>query len=117
MTDKQKAFLEHLFGEAAGNVREAMTMAGYSKNTTTHEVTGPLEEEIYNLTKSYLSSIGPKAALAINSVLDKPQALGNRERLAAAKDILDRDGHKPKEEMSVEVESPLFILPAKDRRQ
>ena len=33
LTDKQAAFLEALLGEALGNIRLAMDMAGYSKST------------------------------------------------------------------------------------
>ena len=33
LTDKQTAFLEHLLGDARGNVRLAMDMAGYAKTT------------------------------------------------------------------------------------
>ena len=33
LTDKQSAFLEALLGEALGNIRAAMNIAGYSKTT------------------------------------------------------------------------------------
>lgn len=115
MTEMQKKFLEVLFDEGIdGDVRKAMTAAGYSKNTTTQEVTKPLAEEIFELTKEHLSSSGPLAAAAVTSVIKSPKTVGAREKLAAANSLLDRIGHKPKEEISVEVESPLFILPAKE---
>ena len=46
LTPKQEDFLEALLGEARGNIRAAMDMAGYSKSTKTTEVLGPLKEEI-----------------------------------------------------------------------
>ena len=46
LTPKQEDFLEALLGEARGNIRAAMDMAGYSKRTKTSEVVGPLKEEI-----------------------------------------------------------------------
>lgn len=114
MTELQKRFLEALFSdEAKGDVRTAMNIAGYSKYTTTQEVTGPLKDQIFELTKEHLASSGPLAAIAVTDVIANPRSLGNREKLAAANSLLDRIGHKPKEEVSVEVDSPLFILPAK----
>jgi hypothetical protein len=116
-TEKQKAFLAALFSdEAGGDVRRAMDIAGYSRATACNEVTGPLTDDIFELTKTYLSANGPLAAYAVQDIIKSPDVLGNREKLAAAKDVLDRAGHKPREEVSMEVDSPLFILPAKDER-
>ena len=42
LTRKQAAFLETLLGEARGNIRAAMDIAGYSKSTKTSEVVGLL---------------------------------------------------------------------------
>ena len=41
LTPKQEEFLEALLGEARGNIRVAMDIAGYSKMTKTAEVVGP----------------------------------------------------------------------------
>ena len=46
ITDKQSDFLEALLGEARGNIRAAMDIAGYSKMTKTSEVVSSLREEI-----------------------------------------------------------------------
>jgi len=46
-------------------------------------------------------------------VMLNPTDLGNKEKMAAAKDILDRGGFKPTEKLDVKTESPVFILPAK----
>jgi hypothetical protein len=43
-----------------------------------------------------------------------PTALGNKEKMAAAKDLLDRGGFKAKDEVKIESDTPLFILPAKN---
>jgi hypothetical protein len=48
------------------------------------------------------------------NVLKNPTALGNREKIAAAKDILDRAGFKPTDKVEVSAPNPLFILPAKE---
>jgi len=46
LTEMQQAFLEALLGPARGDIRAAMTAAGYSSNTRVSEVAGPLKEEI-----------------------------------------------------------------------
>ena len=57
----------------------------------------------------------PKAVLSMVGVIDDPTALGNRERLAASQQILDRVGLSKVEKLNVTSEKPmgLFILPAK----
>ena len=62
-TDMQEAFLEALCGEARGNIREAMNMAGYSPNTRINEVVGPLRDEIVDRASMVLAMNAPKATL------------------------------------------------------
>jgi len=88
-------------------------LAGYSENVATQSIVDSLEEEIYTLTQKYISRIGVKAAVAMNHVIENPTDLGNKEKMQAAKDILDRAGYKPKDKVEVETKDPLFILPAK----
>ena len=92
LTEKQKKFIDALFGEAMGNHRLAMDIAGYSSNTTWRDVTANLNEEILQASKEYLSMHAPKAAVAITGIIDDPTELGNRDKLTAAKDVLDRAG-------------------------
>lgn len=113
LTDKQQAFLDVLFEQAKGNFVEAKRLAGYSENVSTQSIVDSLEEEIYTLTKKYISQVGVKAAVAMNHVIENPTDLGNKEKMQAAKDILDRAGYKPKDKVEVETAEPLFILPAK----
>lgn len=114
LTDKQKAFLDNLYGpEARGDVRTAMTIAGYSKETNTQLVTDALSDEIFELTKKFIAQASTKAAYSIYEILDKPTALGNKDKLAAAKDLLDRTGHTKTEKVEVSATTPLFILPEK----
>ena len=60
LTPKQEDFLETLLGEARGNIRAAMDMAGYSKSTKTSEVVGPLKEEITERAGLMLAINAPK---------------------------------------------------------
>jgi hypothetical protein len=63
ITDKQSDFLEALLGEARGNIRAAMDIAGYSKMTKTSEVVSSLREEITERAGLMLAMNAPKAAL------------------------------------------------------
>ena len=114
LTDKQSAFLEALLGEARGNIRAAMDIAGYSKTTATTEVVGPLKEEITERAGMMLAINAPKAAFGIIDVLDDPSALGARNAISAAREVLDRTGLVKKEQVEVSGNAGgIFILPPK----
>ena len=114
LTDKQSAFLEALLGEARGNIRAAMDIAGYSKTTATTEVVGPLKEEITERAGMILAINAPKAAFGIIDVLDDPSALGARNAISAAREVLDRTGLVKKEQVEVSGNAGgIFILPPK----
>ena len=113
-TEKQEAFLEALMSEARGNVRLAMDIAGYAKTTKTSEVVGPLKEEIIERASTMLALNAPKAAFGIFDVLDDPSALGARNTIAAAREVLDRSGLVKKEQVEVTANAGgMFILPPK----
>ena len=113
LTDNQTKFLEVLFDEAGGNHALAKKLAGYSENTPTKAVRDSLKDEIVSATTDYLAQIAPKAAVAMAKALDDPTELGNRDKLTAAKDILDRAGVVKQEKIEVNTPSGLFILPSK----
>ena len=118
LTEQQKVFLDALMGEAAGNVRAAMDVAGYSRNTKTIDIVRRLKDEILETTQTYLASNVPRAALAMTGVLEDPTALGNRDRISASREILDRVGVIKTEKVAVQAESGgLFILPAKKKQE
>jgi len=114
VTEKQKKFIEVLFDEAKGNVRLAMKIAGYSPTTPTLHVTKPLAEEIHQATKEYISRCATPAAYLMGQIItgDSP-LLGQKEKMVAAKDILDRAGLSKTEKVEVTSKDPLFILPPK----
>jgi len=111
---QQLKFLEVLFEEAEGDPTKAKKIAGYSENTRAADVLNTLEDEVFELTKKYIVRVGTKAAYAMNHIIDNPTALGNRERLAAAKEVLDRAGFNKTEKVEVKSDTPVFILPAKE---
>ena len=90
ITDKQSDFPEALLGEARGNIRAAMDIAGYSKMTKTSEVVSSLREEITERAGLMLAMNAPKAAFGIVDVLDDPSLMGARNAISAARAILDR---------------------------
>lgn len=113
-TEKQDAFLEALMGEAKGNLREAMRIAGYSDSTKINEVVSPLKQEIVDRASTVLALNAPKAAFSMLGVLDDPTALGARNQINAAKEVLDRTGLVKKEQVEViNTGGAMFILPPK----
>jgi hypothetical protein len=114
LTDKQQMFLTVLFEEAKGNYVQAKKLAGYSETYSTKEIVEGLEEEIAALTRKFITRVGVKAAYSMFEVLQDPTALGNKEKMLAAKDLLDRGGFKARDEIKIETDTPLFILPAKN---
>ena len=113
-TEKQQAFLDALMGEARGNIRKAMDIAGYSKGTKASEVTIPLKEEIIEQASMMLAMNAPKAAHGLIGVLDDPTALGARNAINAAREGVDRTGLVKKEKVEVTNNGGgMFILPPK----
>jgi hypothetical protein len=113
-TEKQLAFLDALMGEARGNIRKAMDAAGYSNSTAIKEVVSGLRDEIIDQASMMLALNAPKAAYGIVDVLDDPSALGARNSISAAREILDRTGLVKKEQIQVETKGGgMFVLPPK----
>ena len=114
LTEKQEAFLDALMSEARGNIRAAMDIAGYSKSTKSSEVVGPLKDDIVERASMMLALNAPKAAFGIVDVLDDPSALGARNAISAAREVLDRSGIVKKEQVEVTTNTGgLFVLPPK----
>ena len=114
LTQKQRLFLDVLFDKAQGSIVQAKKLAGYSDGTSSSEVVRSLKDEINEATREYLARVAPKAAFSMANVLDDPTELGIKEKIVAAKDLLDRTGHAKTEKMEVTSSTGLFILPPKD---
>tara|TARA_R100000544_G_C2221631_1_gene57934 strand:+ start:1043 stop:1408 length:366 start_codon:yes stop_codon:yes gene_type:complete len=113
LTEKQEMFLGFLFGDARGNAMKAIKLSGYAEGTSSASILETLEAEIAERTKSLIATRGPQAAYSMLDVMENPTDLGNKEKMAAAKDLLDRAGFVKTEKVEVKAESPLFILPPK----
>ena len=114
LTQKQRLFLDVLFDKAQGSIVQAKKLAGYSDGTSSSEVVRSLKDEINEATREYLARVAPKAAFSMANVIDDPTELGIKEKMVAAKDLLDRTGHAKTEKMEVTSSTGLFILPPKD---
>ena len=114
LTEKQQKFLDVLFEEAQGNPVKALKIAGYANGISSTSILNSLQNEVAELTKKFLAIRGPQAAWSMMEILDNPTDLGNKEKMAAAKDLLDRAGFVKTEKVEVKSESPLFILPPKE---
>ena len=114
LTEMQQKFLEVLFDEANGDVVQAKKLAGYSDNTPTRLIVDALKEEITEATRTYFSRIAPKAAMAMTQALYDPTELGIRDKMSAAKDLLDRAGLGKTEKVDVTSSGGVFYLPPKE---
>ena len=114
LTERQQKFIEALFAEANGSIKDAKVMAGYSATTNNQEIINSLKEEILEATQIYMASNAPKAAIAMVSGIDDPTQLGIRDRLGAAKELLDRTGLVKTEKMQVESTGGVMLLPPKN---
>jgi phage terminase small subunit len=113
LTEQQQKFLDVLFDEAAGNVAAAKKLAGYSDGTSTTQVVNSLKEEILDATHMYMSRNAPRAAVAMVGALMDPTELGIRDKMQAAKELLDRTGLVKTEKMQVEAKGGVMLMPPK----
>jgi|TARA_R110000868_G_scaffold147611_3_gene369164 hypothetical protein len=114
LTENQQKFLEVLFDEANGDVLAAKRLAGYSENTPTRLIIEALKEEITDATRSYFARIAPRAAVSMGNALLDPTELGIKEKMVAAKDLLDRAGLGKVERVDVSSSGGgIFYLPPK----
>ena len=114
LTEMQKKFLAVLFEEAKGDAAKAKKLAGYSPNVATSQITDSLAEEISDMTTKFIAQSSAKAVYVMFDAMDEmSNPLGLKERMAAAKDMMDRAGFVKTEKVEVTAVEPVFILPAK----
>ena len=115
LTERQQKFLDALFAEANGSIKDAKIIAGYSPNSNNNEIISALKDEILEATQTYMAGNAPKAAVAMVSSIDDPTQLGIRDKLSASKEILDRIGLVKTEKMQVEATGGVMLMPPKDK--
>ena len=113
LTERQQKFIDALFAEANGSVKDAKIIAGYSPNTNNHEIIKAMKEEILEATQLYMASNAPRAAMAMVEGLVDPTELGIRDKMSAAKELLDRTGLIKTEKVQVEASGGVMLMPTK----
>ena len=114
LTERQQRFLEVLFDDAGGDVVQAKKLAGYGDNSSTTAIVEALKDEIAEKTRTYFARTAPKAAFALMGALQDPTQLGIKEKMIAAKDVLDRAGLGKVEKVDVTSGGGIFYLPPKE---
>ena len=114
LTENQQKFLEVLFDEANGDVVLAKKLAGYSEKTPTRLIVESLKDEIGAATRTHFARSAPKAVMALVGALSDPTELGIKEKMAAAKDLLDRAGLGKVDKVDVTSGGGVFYLPPKE---
>jgi|TARA_R100001463_G_scaffold61001_1_gene113695 hypothetical protein len=115
LTEKQIKFLDVLFDEAGGDVVTAKKLAGYSEGSSTSVIVESIKDEIADKTRTWFARTAPKAAMAMTQALYDPTELGIRDKMTAAKDLLDRAGLGKVDKIDVGSSSGgVFILPSKE---
>ena len=113
LTEKQQKFLDVLFDEAQGNVVAAKKLAGYAESNSTADIINSLKDEILEKTNLYLARNAPLAAVAMTGALIDPTQLGIKEKMQAAKEVMDRVGIIKSEKLQVESTGGVMLLPPK----
>ena len=113
LTVKQQKFLDVLFEEAGGSVILAKKLAGYSETSSTSDITKGLKDEILEATQMWMARNAPRAAMSMTGALLEPTELGIKEKMTAAKEILDRVGLVKTEKMQVEATGGVMLMPPK----
>lgn len=115
ITDMQEATLELLLGEAKGDLRTAMNMAGYPKHTPVSNIlTNNFKDVIIDRCKEVLALGAPKATLGLLGLISEPTEPGAKVKLAAASQVLDRVNIVKTDKIEIDTKGGLFILPSKD---
>ena len=115
LSERQQKFLDVLFAEANGSIKDAKVIAGYSPNSNNNEIIKSIKEEILEATQTYMAGNAPKAAVAMVNGVDDPTQLGIRDRMSAAKELLDRAGLVKTEKLQVEASGGVMLMPPKNK--
>jgi hypothetical protein len=117
LTEQQQKFLSVLFDEAGGDILLAKKLSGYSEESGTARLVNSLKEEILEHTQTYMASNAPKAAMAMVGGLFDPTELGIRDKMTAAKELLDRTGLVKTEKVQVEAKGGVMLMPPKNTEE
>ena len=117
LTQQQRDFIDHLLGEAKGDYKKALVLAGYSENTRASDIIKSLRQEIIDASLNHLALNAPKAAYELTDVMSNPTKSGAVTVMKTATEILNRVGVSAPKTDGVDLKVPaggLFIMPAKE---
>ena len=117
LTEKQQKLLDVLFDQAGGDIGSAIKLAGYAEGVSPTQVISGLKEEILDATQTYMARNAPKAAMAVVNGLYDPTELGIRDKMSAAKELLDRSGLIKTEKVQVETSGGVMLMPPKNKEE
>lgn len=106
--------MDVLFDGAGGDIGTAIKLAGYADGVSPSQIVTALKEEILDATQTFMARNAPKAAMAMVGGLYDPTELGIRDKMAAAKELLDRSGLVKTEKMQVETSGGVMLMPPKN---
>ena len=115
LTAKQEKFLDTLGGEAKGDLKKALNLAGYEE-TSYYAVVKALKEQIVDVANTILAHSAPKAAQSLVEVLESDRPIPQANvKLQAAQTLLDRVGVSKREHLNINhnVTGGIFLLPDK----
>ena len=115
LTDKQEKFLDVLGGEAKGDLRKSIILAGYEESSY-YAVIKSLRQQIVDVANTILAHSAPKAAQSLVDVLESDAPIPQvNAKLQAAQTVLDRVGVSKREHLNVShsVTGGIFLLPDK----
>ena len=116
-TEKQQSFLDAMYDSKTGDVRQAMTGAGYDSSAPSTFLLQSLSSELIEIATHTLAKNAPRAANKIVDIMTSDMPIPQvNQKLQAAQTLLDRVGVVKEQKMNVEhnVSGGIFIIPAKE---
>ncbi|MBT5235463.1 MAG: hypothetical protein HOM18_09225 [Candidatus Marinimicrobia bacterium] len=116
-TEKQQSFLDAMYDSKTGDVRQAMTVAGYDSSAPSTFLLQSLSSELIEIATHTLAKNAPRAANKIVDIMTSDMPIPQvNQKLQAAQTLLDRVGVVKEQKMNVEhnVSGGIFIIPAKE---
>jgi len=117
LTEQQQKFLDALAHEAKGNIKQALSIAGYSE-TSQSNVVDSLKDEIVDVATKILAKSAPMASQKLVEILMSDDPIPQvGAKLQAAQTLLDRVGVAKRDKLDVThtAASGIFILPNKEQ--
>lgn len=116
-TEKQQSFLDAMYDSNTGDIRQAMTVAGYDSSAPSTFLLQSLSSELIEIATHTLAKNAPRAANKIVDIMTSDMPIPQvNQKLQAAQTLLDRVGVVKEQKMNVEhnVSGGIFIIPAKE---